>query len=78
MPALAYNEKAMNKIAFMIFIATLLIGCSDNKPEEFNGYSKVLHTVTLSDKTCADVILTIICQGHICTSHISSMTTECP
>ena len=68
----------MNKIGLFIFTVVLFIGCSDNKPEEFNSYSKVMHTITLSDKTCADVILTTVCHDHICTHHVSSVSSECP
>lgn len=61
-----------------IFILCLIAGCSDNKPDEYVTYSKVTETITLTDGSCANIMLTMVCSGHACSRHVTSIEVSCP
>lgn len=63
-----------------LLLATIicLIGCKDGNPNEYSTYSKLIHTIQLTETdACANVILTVVCNDHICDSHITSVKVNC-
>lgn len=66
---------------FVILFAVLATACNgsrDLKPEDYVTYSKLMHTIQLTENNmCANVILTVACYRHTCDRHINTIKVNC-
>lgn len=62
----------------ILFTLVFFIGCSTNKSEEDKVYSKLMHTMQLTeDNSCVNIILTTACSKYSCSKHISAVKVTC-